>query len=101
MDKKIEPRQTIGLGTFGRNFRGNFSTAATCSLPHVITVDSAEMTVIRNGMYLAARIGCKKLLVQSECSFVVEAVQQPDDFVGTNMAIVLKCKQLAMHFAEC
>jgi ribonuclease HI len=87
-------------GAIARDGRGNFIAAATWFVPHVVGVDSAEMTAIRNGLYLAERIGCNKVIIESDSSFVAEAVQQPDTYVGSDVAMVLECKQLAMDFAS-
>jgi hypothetical protein len=59
------------------------------------------MTAIWNGLYLAGRIGCNKVIIESDCSFVVEAVQQPaETYVGSDVTMVLECKQLGLDFAS-
>ena len=57
-------------------------------------MDSAEITATRNGLFLAAKIGCNKVMLESDCSFVVEAVEKPDEYEGQEMATVLQCKEL-------
>ena len=52
-------------GAVARDENGNFISAASWLMPHVPNVDSAEMTAIRNGFYLAASIGCSKLTIES------------------------------------
>lgn len=81
-------------GAIAHDGRGNFIAAATWFIPQVTSVDSAEMTAIWNGLYLAGRGGCNKVIIESDCSFVVEAVQQPETYVGSDVAMVLECKLL-------
>ena len=61
-------------GAIAWDGRGNFIAAATWFVPHVVGVDSAEMIAIRNGLYLAERIGCNKVIIESD-TYVVEGVQ--------------------------
>lgn len=83
-------------GAVARGEHGNFIAATTWFLPHVTSVNSAEMAAIRNGMFLASTIGRNGLLIESECSFTVEAVHRPHSYVGLDVARVMECKQLTM-----
>lgn len=40
------------------------------------------------------------MIIESDCSFVVEAVQQPETYVGSDVAMVLECKHLGLDFAS-
>jgi hypothetical protein len=64
-------------GAVARDGRGNFIAAASWFLPHSSCVGSAEITAIRNGLYLAGRIGCNKVIIETDCTFAAEAVQKP------------------------
>nr|XP_020176446.1 uncharacterized protein LOC109762044 [Aegilops tauschii subsp. strangulata] len=86
-------------GAVARDHRGNFIAAATWYLPQVLSVDAAETVAIRNGLYLAGRIGCNKVQVESDSSFVVESVQN-QDYTGSNTATILECRELALDFAN-
>jgi hypothetical protein len=55
---------------------------------------------IRNGLYLAGRIRCNKVQVESDSSFVVESLQNPDGYAGSNIATMMECRQLALDFAN-
>lgn len=57
------------------------------------------MIVIRNGLYLAAHVGCSKVIIESDCSFVVEVVQDLDTYLGPKIVTLMECKQLEMDFA--
>ena len=54
----------------------------------------------QNELYLARRIGCNKLLIELDFSFVVDSIQTPETYVGSDVATVLECKQLALDFAS-
>lgn len=79
---------------------GKFIAAATWYLPHISSVDTTETLAIRNGLYLAGRIGCNKVQVESDSSFVVESLQNPDGYVGSNISTMMECRQLALDFAN-
>jgi hypothetical protein len=87
-------------GAIARDSRGKFIAAATWYIPQVNTVDSAKTTAIRNGLYLAGKIGCNKVLIESDNSFVVESVQNPDAHAGLDAVMVAECKHLALDFAS-
>lgn len=87
-------------GAVARDGRGNFIAAATWFIPQISCVDSAEITVIGNGLFLAAKIGCNKVMLESDCSFAVEAIGKPDEYEGQDMATVLQCKELAQDLAQ-
>ena len=44
-------------------------------MPHLPNLISTDMTAIRNGFYLVARIGCSKLIIESDSSFAVDAMK--------------------------
>ena len=53
VDAAFKPETLSGAtGTIARDGRGEFIAAATWYIPQVGSVDSAEMTAIRNGLYL-------------------------------------------------
>ena len=80
--------------------RGDFIAAASWFVPNISGVDSAELTAIRNGMYLATHIGCNNIETEPDCSFAVDSLNQVDDYLGPEVAIITKCKQLMMDFAS-
>ena len=64
------------MGAAARGGRGNFISAAIQFLPHVGSAGPAEMTTIRNGLFLAARIYCNNLLIDSNYNFVLVCKQR-------------------------
>ena len=59
--------ENLAAGTVAvaRDEHGDFIAAASWFIPHVVSVDAAEMIAIRNGFYLAAKIGCNILYTSS------------------------------------
>ena len=62
---------------------------------HMLTnVYSAEMTAIWNGIYPAVQIWCNSLLIESDCSILVdEAMQQLNSYVGLDVTSVVEREQ--------
>ena len=85
------------IGAITRDSRGKFIDAATWYISQVSCVDSAETAAIRNGLYLAGKIGCNKFLIESDYCFVVESVQKPDAHAGLD---AVKVAELALDFAS-
>ena len=87
-------------GAVARDRKWNFISATTWVLPHVRSAESAELSAIRNGLYLAGRIGRRKVFVESDSIFAVEAVTRANDYMGPDVAVISECIQLAMDFAS-
>ena len=83
-----------------RDPKGNFISATTWVLPHVRSAESAEPSAIRNGLYLAGRIGCNKVYTEPDSTLVVEAVTRAHDYMGPDVAVIVECIQLALDFAR-
>ena len=83
-----------------RDENGNFIAAASWLMPHVPNVDSAEMTVIKNGFYLAASIGYSKLIVESDSPFAVDAMKGEIDYAGPSIPVMMRSKQLMKEFGQ-
>ena len=83
-----------------RDENGNFIAAASWLMPHVPNLDSAEMTAIRNEFYLGARIGCSKLVTESDSSFVVDAMKGENDYAGPSVLVMMESKQLMKEFGQ-
>ena len=88
------------FGAVAREENGNFIAAASWLMPHVPNVDSAEMTAIRNGFYLAAGIGCSKLITESNSSFAVDAMKGENDYAGPSGPVTMESKQLMKGFGQ-
>jgi ribonuclease HI len=86
-------------GAIARDDRGAFIAAATWVLPAVVSVDSAEITAIKNGLYLAGQIGCNSLQIESDCSYAVDAINLDDGYQGPDVATIAECKDLIREFA--
>lgn len=63
-----------GTGAVARDGHGEFVVATSWFIPHVPSVEMAEILAIRNGYYLAAKIGCRSLIFESDSAVAVEAL---------------------------
>ena len=61
-------------GAVAGDEHGDFIAAASWFIPHVVSVDTAEMIAIRNGFYLAGKICCNILHIESDSSNAVCAL---------------------------
>lgn len=91
---------TGATGAIARDEHGEFIAASTWYLPHISDVDSAEIIAIRNGLLLAANVGCSRVFIESDISFAVEAVVQDEAYQGPELPIIMQCKHLASEFAK-
>ena len=87
-------------GVVARDDQGKFLGAATLALPHVSSAGSAELMAIRSGLYLAANLGCTNLIIESDCMNALEAISDPDAYMGVDAPVVAECSLLAMEFAR-
>uniref|UniRef100_M8BIU0 RNase H type-1 domain-containing protein n=1 Tax=Aegilops tauschii TaxID=37682 RepID=M8BIU0_AEGTA len=78
-----------------RDDHGNFIAAMSWFVPHVSTVDSVGILAMRNGLYLAATIGCDKLIIESDNSFAIDVVKGEDGYSRPNVPVIVEWKQLA------
>ena len=75
VDATFHPDMQSGAtGAVTRDDKGNFLAAANWFLPHVNNVDCAELSAIRNGLYLAANVGGNRVIVESESAFAVQTL---------------------------
>jgi len=78
-----------------RDDHGNFIAATSWFVPHVSAVDSVGILAMRNGLYLAATIGCDKLIIESDNSFAIDVVKGEDGYSRHNVPVIVEWKQLA------
>ncbi|KAI5002304.1 hypothetical protein ZWY2020_026954 [Hordeum vulgare] len=79
---------------------GHFIAAATHYIPNVSDAATAESLALRNGLILAAHIGCSKLEAEADCQLVIEAVKDPVGFLGAQYATIFECGQIASEFGQ-
>ena len=100
VDAAFQPETLSGAtGAVARDCQGKLIAAANWFLPHINSVDSAETVAIHNGLYLADRIGCNKVHIESDNSFMV-VIQNPGEYSGENVATVMECRHLVLNFAK-
>lgn len=61
--------------------------------------DSSEIHAIRNGIWLAQRIGCNRLIIESDSLTAIEAVNQQEAF-GPDVAVITECNHMRLEFAS-
>ena len=83
-----------------RDEKGQLISAATWFLPHIASASSAEIVAIRNGLYLAANIGCSKVEVESNCEAALECILSADDYLGQDITVVQECSSLAKELTH-
>ena len=71
---------------------------ASCFIPHVPSVDVAEIMAIPSGYYMAAKIWCSSLIIESDSLVAVDALNQEEYFVA-EVAVVLECKEPVLNLS--
>ncbi|KAE8771467.1 hypothetical protein D1007_56635 [Hordeum vulgare] len=68
--------------------------------PECSDAATAESLALRNGLNLAANIGCSKLEAESDHQLVVEAIKDPIGFLGAQSATIVECVHIANEFGQ-
>ena len=74
-------RFTGSCGVIACDGHGKFLGAATHLLPHVASIEVAELIAIRCGLNLGANLGCTNLAVESDCLNALEAISDPNTYI--------------------
>ena len=74
--------------------------AATWLIPYARNAEAAEAMALRNGLYLAHCLGCGRVIVESDCLTVVEAINDQGNYLGSEAAVYTECVQLARDFGR-
>ncbi|KAM3332208.1 hypothetical protein ACQJBY_027798 [Aegilops geniculata] len=90
---------TGATGAVARDDRGEFIAATSWFISHVTSAESAEVVAIRNGMLLAANVGCNSLILESDSTNAVDIINQ-EDYLGQEVSIYMECQQLGSDFAK-
>ena len=61
---------------------------------------SAELFAIRCGLYLAAKLGCMKLIIESDSLTALEAISDPNAYMGVDVPIIAECSLMSMDYAS-
>ncbi|XBI13774.1 hypothetical protein VPH35_140465 [Triticum aestivum] len=84
---------------FCRDDQGEFIGAASWFVSHVQSAETSEIVAIRNGLYLAAKLGCNSVIVESDSLNAIEAYNQ-DDYLGPDEAVVAEGKTIGEDLAK-
>ena len=89
-----------GSGAVIRDDRGLFIAASCSGIPNVRDAATAEARALRDGLILASQIGCTRIEVESDCSEVVEIMQDGGNSLGPAAAIYEECSFLSRGFGQ-
>lgn len=85
-------------GAVVRDAKGFFLAASSHLLPQVRDVLTAEAFALLHGLQLADHLGCSRVLVNSDNSSLMEAMQGNTRFYGSAAAVIEECHKLADEF---
>ena len=91
---------TGGTGAILRDHFGSIVSGGSWKLLFVEDDATAEACALCDGLLLAGEIGCNKLVVESDCSEVVEIMQNGGNSLGVTAAIYEECAFLCRSFAR-
>ena len=58
------------------------------------------MRPLRNGINLAAHVGCLRIDAESDCELVIDAVKDTYRFNGSQATTIIECPQLSCDFGQ-
>ena len=91
-------RSTGSSGAVIRDARGVFVAAAAKYYENVLDAHMAEAMALREGMLLAYQVGCRRLMIQSDCAEVVETIHQGGLSATASAPIYNECAQIWQDF---
>ena len=101
VDASYNPDRGMGsTGAVIRDHTGSFVIAGARFFENILDAPVAETLALREGIILAQQIGCSKLLIQSDCSEVVETMKQGGFSATASAAIYEECVQLWQEFTS-
>ena len=71
-----------------RNHRGEVMVGAAWILNHILNAATAETIAVQRGLELAENLGCKKVIVDSDCLVVIQACNGEIDIWSPYTAIL-------------
>jgi ribonuclease HI len=92
-----------GCGSVGaviRDSSGGFLAATHSFVRHLVDAPMAEAYALKEGLMLAQRIGCNKLIIQSDCMEVVQIMQGGGFSANSAAPIYDECNNLWSGFQE-
>ena len=66
----------------------------------MVSIEEAELIAIRCGLNLGANLGCTNLAVESDSLNALEAISDPNAYMGTGVPIIAECCLLPLEFAS-
>jgi ribonuclease HI len=92
-----------GRGSAGaiiRDYKGNFIAASTKNLPFVADPMMAEAYAVQEGLLLAQKFGCNRLIIQSDNMEVVDTMKEGGFSATSAAAIFYDCNIMAAGFVK-
>ena len=59
-----------------------------------------EVMAIRSGLILAEKLGCIKIIIESDSMLALEGICDPNAYMGTDVPIIAEGSLMAMEFAS-
>jgi hypothetical protein len=81
-------------GAVLQDFKGKFITACTTYLPHIASATMAEAMVMKEGLMVAIRLGCKSVHVESDSSEMIDTCNGTETWWSKPTAIYANCIDL-------
>lgn len=99
VDASFDPDLLQGtVGAVLRDSAGNFIAASNNVVGVCMDVFMAEALALRFGLNLATSVGCNKLIINSDNTDLISAMQDGGNSSGTSAAILDDCYHMARDF---
>ncbi|KAF5454638.1 hypothetical protein F2P56_024287 [Juglans regia] len=89
-----------GLGVVLRDDKGKLVMAASKIENEVENPSTIELLALLRGLQLIVHLGFSKLLVESDCMFLVQELNNEQDSLSVDGNLIMEAKRLLKHFQE-
>ena len=96
----MEIGRTGAVGAIVRDDTGGFVGAACTKSFNVFDAELAEEEALREGLLVAKRLACHNLVIQSDCSSIVEAINSGMGLFSVSAPILEDCRSLLDDFGK-
>jgi hypothetical protein len=86
-------------GAVIRDDRGIFIACSNCGIPSISDAATTESRALRDGLLLANQVGCTKLIVRSDCMYIVSTMLDGGNSIAF-VAIYEECSFLIRGFSH-
>jgi ribonuclease HI len=86
-----------GIGVVIRDHMGSFIAACNEKVQYAIDASTLEAQAVSRGIALANQVGCSRIIVQSDCQQVVDALQTGDFSSTAATSTFSRCEFIFCH----